>query len=1280
MVENHTLRNAVLTIVAAGVASFWCIPLAAGGEGDSATTAPSPAATTTPTTTTSPTTQAGPETKPSAPPKEVLSLDQLKPGIGKLKNFDESKARLHPLAKRLSQDAQTLLDKGDYINATAKLERAVGFNPNNPQLRMQLGKVYMVRKQLGKALRQFAKAAEHDSDNLELQMLLGKLQMAQKQIPQAILTLRTALESSDAKPENPLTGEALYLLGGLLDQRGYTTAALEAYNRLSENIDRHPRAYSGSELLEPMVSKSEQLLLRRGALLGKLERTDKAVTLLKRAYRRDRSNAITARMLLSAALQAERYETVEELLIDMCNEPGLEQICREFTVKLTAASDDPKLPLRLWRGYIQRGAAGPGVSTSLARAALRQGAADDVITIVEDVLRERPEYSPAAGVLADAYAKTGKIEKGLQTLADTLNKTSNFADAVPAVTRRLAKSPKVPENADRQFARKAMADDSEKKPWMLLVAGHFAHARGRDLLAADQFQRATRARKHFRSAYDALLEIHLANRRYDRVEKLLDEMEKSGLEEWFIEFAQGKAFMSQGKPGKALASLRLAHQANPTHLPTLLLLAEAAEASGEHGRVEKYLVQALTRGKTPDIHRRLFNYYIRRKRKTQARTIVGRLIREHPDSPLSTILLIEYYIETQSPDKALPLLEELAGKHPSHPEIPLLKAKLEIAQHKGMLPKKDFEQAVEMLRKAIASAEDKPRAMALLAELLNREGKHAEAAGVWSKIHELRPGYSNALQNAAESFSRAGQHAKALQKYKDLVEQAPNQVWYRLDLLNTLVRLDQYDKAVELGTDYLKQLQKESSAEEQAMQSLQMHYLSRAVIDIHIKAEEFEKGIALAEKKLQGASTERQRDAYQMPKLTMLARSGKIEQALEYADDIGEEKGSMRRYAIYDLIIAEKFELAEKMIQATLKDQEFADQKNDFRELLLWTYGNWEKTDQAVKHAGEWLKEDPTALQPRQSAVMALQLADKNARAEELCRTWLKDLIDRRQKILPAVDKESTEDSDSPPIETFTPTQKLARINKAIRWCRRTIVSSLMGQNKYRQAAVLAEEYLRLPDQKDSYELMVLQATALENLGKGEDAVIMLRKALETLESSDAWHASRTQPATSSEIRELRSTRANYRNNLAYTLAEMNSKLDEAEQLIRLALAEDRTEPVHFIDTLAWIYYKQEQFGQAGTLFQAVLNDARRKTDKLDIQEYQHPVILEHAGDTLYRLGWTDEAVKTWKWAAERAQTAVPADSEGEDVAKSVAAKIKAVEEGKPAPVAPTAKEAQGKP
>ena len=95
-------------------------------------------------------------------------------------------------------------------------------------------------------------------------------------------------------------------------------------------------------------------------------------------------------------------------------------------------------------------------------------------------------------------------------------------------------------------------------------------------------------------------------------------------------------------------------------------------------------------------------------------------------------------------------------------------------------------------------------------------------------------------------------------------------------------------------------------------------------------------------------------------------------------------------------------------------------------------------------------------------------------------------------------------------------------------------------------------------------------------------------------------------------------------NNYAYYLSEEDKELNKAEQM---SLRTIKAEPNNatYLDTYAWILYKQQRYEEAYTYIEQALAADSVPSD----------VLYEHAGDICYRMGDVTRAVDFWKQALE---------------------------------------------
>lgn len=121
----------------------------------------------------------------------------------------------------------------------------------------------------------------------------------------------------------------------------------------------------------------------------------------------------------------------------------------------------------------------------------------------------------------------------------------------------------------------------------------------------------------------------------------------------------------------------------------------------------------------------------------------------------------------------------------------------------------------------------------------------------------------------------------------------------------------------------------------------------------------------------------------------------------------------------------------------------------------------------------------------------------------------------------------------------------------------------------------------------------------------------------------DKWGNKDNSIASMKKVLELEPDNANALNYLGYTYADMGINLDEAEQLIRRAL-EIKPGDGYITDSLAWVFYKREQYEKALPLLKQAASLVP-----------DDPIVQEHLGDVYSKLGMIEEALASYRQSIE---------------------------------------------
>jgi len=1110
-----------------------------------------PAATTQPAQT-QPTTTA-PVVK--ALPKQALTtFEGLTPKIVKPVNPADVK-ELPPRAATAVAEAEVAIARGEHMAAITRLERAVGFAPDNPRMLRALGMAYAGLLNRGKAQTNLRKAVLAAPDDLQVHILLGKLASAQKQNAAAIVSFRTALMCSEADDANPLVGETLLRLGDLLAVGGYHTAALACYERLSTNIEKHGRDYAARPAMRVLVLKSEQLLTRRGSLLLQLRKPKLAADLLARSRKRDRTSVATARLLLQALIAAKDVPAAESMFHELAAESNMKGIVGDLAGDLCTASGDKALALKLWRGQKARGQYDGALAVGLAAVAEKLGAGDDAMTILTELLAVVPDNMAAGRALVTLQARQGKGDVALRVLARLMAGDNTGQSGARAGLAELARA-KLPDDFESTFAAGIKSDKPLEAASLYYAAGELARLRGKTDLAAELLDKALRAKKDFLPACEALADVYVAQRRFDKVDAMLAKLTDSSHDAYRVAVIRGKLNLARGAVRKAITEFEKARQLNASDAELLLLLGDAywqvtdlqqelmrpdPNASNLRSALRAYTA---ARDAAPDDMRamwRLFRVGVEPMGKrsvllSQAESVVARLAAKGGSLDYD-LMRAELALVGQKAIAAKGLIAKLQASHSADRRVRLLAIRLDVDSNWDGLNEAQRTALIRKARAIFVSDPGQIEATRLLVSALLKAKKTDEALSIWKLLQRKRPGDLRVAAAYSEELERAKKYAQAADMLAIVVAADPKNTHRLTRLIGLLQQAKRYPEAIAHAVNVLKT---NPSADDR--RSLRVRLL----------------------------------DLYEETKA---------------------------------------FDKAQKILDDMILTTGDEDVLPILRQEKIRLYGLAKAVDQAEKYALGWIGQEPNVLAPRQSLIYALMEAKLTERAIKLVDEWLK--------------AKASADAD----------------DVVVPWCRQIKVSLLMEAAKYAAALKQADAYIKITP--DAYHLYGLKANCLTELGRRKDALVAMELGYEKAPDAE---------------------KATLGNDLAYMYSEHGVKLDKAERLARAAMTVrrrgDTRPPIAFMDTMAWVHYKKGEIDAAVRLFEQVF--ARD-----DLDEQDHPVIYDHAGDTYYRAGKPDRAVEFWTRAAESAKKETRVTSEVRNVRTGSPKKIEAVKAGKVPAIAP---------
>ncbi|MBV8895219.1 MAG: tetratricopeptide repeat protein [Acidobacteriaceae bacterium] len=174
----------------------------------------------------------------------------------------------------------------------------------------------------------------------------------------------------------------------------------------------------------------------------------------------------------------------------------------------------------------------------------------------------------------------------------------------------------------------------------------------------------------------------------------------------------------------------------------------------------------------------------------------------------------------------------------------------------------------------------------------------------------------------------------------------------------------------------------------------------------------------------------------------------------------------------------------------------------------------------------------------------------------------------------------------------------------------------------YGEAAKALEQAEKLSSSNDEKAAVYFQRGALyERQKKYDQSEKAFRQVLDTANQKDPIYASTL-------------------NYLGYMFADQNTRLQEAQDLIKKALAMEPNNYA-FLDSMGWVYYHLNK-----------LDEAERELTRSVQIEAKDPTIHDHLGDVYAKEGKLKEAISQWQSSLQQANSGAASDMEPDDVAK----------------------------
>lgn len=596
------------------------------------------------------------------------------------------------------------------------------------------------------------------------------------------------------------------------------------------------------------------------------------------------------------------------------------------------------------------------------------------------------------------------------------------------------------------------------------------------------------------------------------------------------------------------------------------------------------------------------------------------IVRQFRASIDSLNLLKEVYRNDGGDEAVARELQRLYRERPD--DRTMLSALVEVLNGLG---RKD--QARQLLDTAARESHYDPTLVTRLFKMYDDAGETNSAAQLILEAMAARPEQTRVLTSSWAQLLRPGRkNHLTIARLRDL-EVSPEAQAAKLYWLAELGRIWSRDGIAQSSLD---QAVKQVPPFAPAFRALLARYWNRADWDEKQKRDACDALIATVERQGEKSLAAELRGFVSMHAKDFAGAAKQFAQA----QDLGGDSIDLRLAYAVALNSAGQGERAEQVMWKIVADVP------DFEDAylqLFHRFANAGNATEAVKVLKTWLANDPTSISAKILEATLLEQSQNAKRAEEI----LNDLFQRAPDNADVLSTMSAFYGDANRMDEFIAKLEAERAKHSEN---RTAVEQLVllyAARKQTAEATRVLDETRAAVANDA-DLLYYVASLYTRVGQKETAEAVLAQIVEL----DGEHA----PAC---------------NDLGYTWAEQNKNLVRAESLVRMAVQKEPDNQA-YLDSLGWVLYKRGRFVQARTALE----------DAIGTSNLPDPIVLDHLGDTLYRLDKPTEAVAKWKYAQQRlgANDGIERD-ELRELRLQLQQKLQQSEAGRPVTVAPIAEE-----
>ncbi|MFI5378598.1 MAG: tetratricopeptide repeat protein [Tepidisphaerales bacterium] len=745
--------------------------------------------------------QSQPATRPSDP--ALWTLEQIEPAPVLHRKSAVGTRQPPPESLQLYAQARAAQFDRDVIRAGQLLKQALEKDPESYELNFAMGNL-VAAGNFGndQAVKYLEKAHAIDPDHIELQLLLGRHYLAKNDLDKAIEHLRLALQTTEYRRRLESAAKANLFLARALGQKGYDTAAIDQYNKLFNRMQTRLNPRLDPELYY-LLARPETLYIQAGQLNEKHGRYDRAAGLYQKAIDREQNSldykAYAVRLLIRMGKLEEARHAAADLVVEHRANPQaidlLRQVCK-------ARGNEKDLLTEL-------------------EAILRERPEDRFIVFaVADQLATAGQIAEAERIMGKAVADSKGDAIVVSRLFDFYIARQQNIEAARLIVDALARRPEALEEFERLWLKllrvsagvrvripslQAMQVEPGAEASRLYWTARLADVWSRSALERASLEKAVQIEPPFSPAYRALTDdIALrkdlsAAQKGQLVERLAERAIRAGRNDLAADM-RGRLAMHDNRAAEATRLFEEAVRLGSRSPRLQFGLAMAMLAEGKTPAAEQVLWQLTSDSPGFEAaYLTLFNIFIRQRgsdalrqaekvlitwratdpfnvnarllqvqwdiasnRLDRAETTLSGLFQEEPENPAVLQALVQFYSRVNRMPDLYRRLEDEQSRRPGNRAI--AGALVEI--YRGQKRDSEARRVLDELAKAVATDPDELYSVAHMYEWINQSEATEKVLG---DVLKLDPKHAPAANDLGYMWADRGLHMDESEK---LIRQA----------------------------------------------------------------------------------------------------------------------------------------------------------------------------------------------------------------------------------------------------------------------------------------------------------------------------------------------------------------------------------------------------------------------------------------------------------------------------------------------------------------------------